>query len=116
MSSAHLIAYVTQYGYLGLYAILGISILGIPIPDETLMVFIGYMTFEGKLNPFLAVLAAASGSISGITVAYLLGRFFEQKVLTHLEKHAGSARLEKVINWYQRHGGKLFSQLFTGML
>ncbi|WP_407312759.1 DedA family protein [Desulfosporosinus sp. SB140] len=109
MTSAHLIAYVTQYGYLGLYAILGISILGIPIPDETLMVFIGYMTFEGKLNPILAVLAAASGSISGITVAYLLGKFFEQKVLTHLKKHAGSARLEKVINWYQRHGGKLLT-------
>ena len=109
MTTAHLIAYVTQYGYLGLYAILGISILGLPIPDETLMVFIGYLTFEGKLNPFLAVLAAASGSISGITVAYLLGRFFEQKVLTHLKKHAGSARLEKVINWYHQHGGKLLT-------
>ncbi len=105
----HLISYVTQYGYLGLYAILGISILGLPIPDETLMVFIGYLTFAGKLNPVLAVLAAASGSISGITIAYLLGRFFEQKVLTHLKKHAGTARLEKVLNWYHRHGGKLLT-------
>ncbi|WP_088186424.1 DedA family protein [Desulfosporosinus sp. FKA] len=109
MTSAHLIAYVTQYGYLGLYAILGISILGLPIPDEALMVFIGYMTFEGKLNPILAVLAGASGSISGITVAYLLGRFLEQKVLTRLKKHAGGTRLEKVINWYHRHGGKLLT-------
>lgn len=32
MTTEHLIAYVTQYGYLGLYAILGISILGLPIP------------------------------------------------------------------------------------
>ncbi|CAA7603274.1 SNARE associated Golgi protein [Acididesulfobacillus acetoxydans] len=109
MSSAHLISCVTQYGYLGLYAILGISILGIPIPDETLMVFIGFLTYEGKLNPVLAVLAAASGSISGITVAYFLGRLFQQRVLIHLKKHAGSARLDKVLNWYHRHGGKLLT-------
>jgi Uncharacterized membrane-associated protein len=109
MSSAHLISFVIQYGYLGLYGILGISILGVPIPDETLMVFIGFLTYEGKLNPILAILAAASGSISGITVAYFLGRVFQQKVLIHLKKHAGSVRLEKVIKWYHQHGGKLLT-------
>ena len=109
MSSALFMSYVTQYGYLGLYFILGISILGIPIPDETLMVFIGFLTYEGKLNPFLAVLSAASGSITGITVAYFLGRLFHQKALHHLKKHAGSERLEKAFNWYHRHGGKLLT-------
>lgn len=109
MSSALLMSYVMHYGYLGLYFILGISILGIPIPDETLMVFIGFLTYEGKLNPFLVVLSAASGSITGITVAYFLGRLFQQKVLYHLKKHAGSERLEKAFNWYHRHGGKLLT-------
>ncbi|MDP4159182.1 MAG: DedA family protein [Bacillota bacterium] len=109
MTSAHLISFVTQYGYIGLYLILGTSILGIPIPDETLMVFIGFLTYEGKLNPILAVLSAASGSISGITVAYLLGRLFEKKVMHHLRKHAGNERLDKAFNWYQRHGGKLLT-------
>lgn len=109
MTSTLLISYVTQYGYVGLYLILGMSILGVPIPDETFMVFIGFLTYEGKLNPFLAVLSAASGSISGITVTYFLGRLFGQKVMHHLKKHAGSERLEKAFNWYQRHGGKLLT-------
>lgn len=109
MSSALLMSYVMHYGYLGLYFILGISILGIPIPDETLMVFIGFLTYEGKLNPFLAVVSAASGSITGITVAYFLGRLFQQKVMHHLKKHAGSERLDKAFSWYHRHGGKLLT-------
>ncbi|AFM40864.1 putative membrane-associated protein [Desulfosporosinus acidiphilus SJ4] len=109
MSSTLLISYVTHYGYLGLYVILGISILGVPLPDETLMVFIGFLTYEGKLNPVLAVLSSAGGSITGITVAYFLGRLFQQNVMHHLKKHAGSERLEKAFEWYQRHGGKLLT-------
>lgn len=50
MSSTLLISYINQYGYLGLYIILGISILGLPIPDETLIVFIGFLTIKGNLH------------------------------------------------------------------
>ncbi len=107
MSSELLVHYITQYGYLGLYIILGLSILALPTPDEFLMTFVGFLSFSGQLNPFLAILAAAAGSITGITIAYLLGRFFEAKVLAILKKHAGGKRLGKVLKWYHRHGGKV---------
>jgi len=109
MSSTLLIHYITQYGYPGLYVILLVSILGLPIPDEFLLTFVGFMSFSGQLNPVLAIIASATGSMTGITIAYFLGRFFEAKVLAHLKKHAGSERLEKVLSWYQKHGGKLLT-------
>ncbi len=111
MSSELLIQYITQYGYLGLYIIIALSILALPTPDEFLMTFVGFLSFSGQLNPVLAIIAAASGSITGITIAYLLGRFFEAKVLAILKKHAGGKRLERVLKWYHRHGGKV---LFVG--
>jgi len=101
--------YITQYGYPGLYVILLVSILGLPIPDEFLLTFVGFMSFSGQLNPVLAIFSSATGSMTGITIAYLLGRFFEAKVLVLLKKHAGSERLEKVLNWYQKHGEKLLT-------
>ncbi|MHB8072956.1 DedA family protein [Desulfosporosinus fructosivorans] len=107
MYSELLIRYITEYSYLGLYIIIGLSILALPTPDEFLMTFVGFLSFSGQLNPVLAIFAAASGSITGITVAYLLGRFFEAKVLVYLKKYAGGERLEKVLRWYQRHGGKV---------
>ncbi|HZK85161.1 MAG TPA: DedA family protein [Desulfosporosinus sp.] len=109
MSSTLLIDYITQYGYLGLYFILVISILGLPIPAEFLMTFVGFMSFSGLLNPVLAILTAALGGITGISIAYLLGRFFEARVLAFLNKHVGSERLEKVLKWYRKHGGKLLT-------
>lgn len=109
MSSALLIHYITQYGYLGIYVILGISILGLPIPAEFLMTFVGFLSFSDQLNPVLAIFSAATGSMTGITIAYFLGRFFEANVLAYLKKHAGGERLEKVLKWYHRHGGKLLT-------
>ena len=99
MSSALLIHYITQYGYLGLYVILLVSILGLPIPDEFLLTFVGFMSFSGQLDPVLAIISSATGSMTGITIAYFLGRFFEAKVLAHLKKNEGSERIEKVISW-----------------
>ena len=109
MYSTLLIHYITQYGYLGIYVILGTSILGLPIPDEFLMTFVGFLSFSGQLNPVLAIFSSATGSMTGITIAYFLGRFFEAKVLAFLEKHAGGERLEKVLKWYRLHGGKLLT-------
>ena len=109
MSSAILINFITQYGYLGLYVILLVSILGLPLPDEFLLTFVGFMSFSGQLNPVLAIISSAAGSMTGITIAYFLGRFFEAKVLAQLRKHAGVERLEKVLNWYHKHGGKLLT-------
>jgi membrane protein DedA with SNARE-associated domain len=109
MYSTLLIHYITQYGYLGIYVILGTSILGLPIPDEFLMTFVGFLSFSGQLNPVLAIFSSATGSMTGITIAYFLGRFFEANVLAFLEKHAGGERLEKVLKWYRLHGGKLLT-------
>lgn len=109
MTSQLLIHYISQYGYAGLFVILGTSILGLPIPDEFLMTFVGFLTYSGQLNLFLAIISAATGSATGITIAYILGKFFQQKVLGHLKKHAGGQRLEKVLSWYQLHGGKLLT-------
>ncbi|MHB8077386.1 DedA family protein [Desulfosporosinus fructosivorans] len=109
MSLTLLIHYITQYGYPGLYVILLVSILGLPMPDEFLLTFVGFMSFSGQLNPALAILSSAAGSMTGITIAYFLGRFFETKVLVHLKKHAGSERLEKILSWYNKHGGKLLT-------
>lgn len=109
MTSQLLFHYITQYGYVGLYLIVGISILGLPVPDEFLMTFVGFLTYSGQLNTVSAILFAAMGCCTAVTIEYLLGLFFQQKVLVLLKKHAGSSKIEKVLNWYLQHGGKLLT-------
>lgn len=109
MTSQLLFHYITQYGYVGLFLIVGISILGLPVPDEFLMTFVGFLTYSGQLNTVSAILFAAMGCCTAVTIEYLLGLFFQQKVLVLLKKHAGSSKIEKVLNWYHQHGGKLLT-------
>ncbi|EGW35850.1 DedA family protein [Desulfosporosinus sp. OT] len=109
MTSQLIFHYISQYGYVGLYLTVGISILGLPIPDELLMTFVGFLTYSGQLNTVLAVIFAALGSCTAITIEYLLGTFFQRKVFMLLKKHAGSSKIENVLNWYHQHGGKLLT-------
>jgi undecaprenyl-diphosphatase len=107
MALETLIALIVQYGYVGLYGLLAISIVGPPIPDEFLMTFVGFLSSSGQINPLWAITAAASGSITGITITYFIGRFFHDRILPRLEKHVGTARLEKALHWYQWNGAIL---------
>ncbi|MEO7144016.1 MAG: hypothetical protein ABI165_11020, partial [Bryobacteraceae bacterium] len=65
---------VATYGYAALYVLLMLGIVGLPIPDETILVFTGYLISRGTLKPVPALLTAVLGSSSGITVSYILGR------------------------------------------
>lgn len=66
---------ITKYSYIGIFAALGLGILGIPIPDETLIAFTGFLAFQGKLNFFLILAVAFAGTSCGITISYFLGRY-----------------------------------------
>ncbi len=105
MTSGLLIHYVSDYGYLGIFLILAISIIGLPVPDLFLLTFIGYLAHKGNLDLMLAIISADLGTIAGITAAYFLVLFFRNQVLGHLTKYTGSQRLEKVFNRYYWHGG-----------
>src|SRR5438270_7822033 len=70
------LAWITQYGYLAIFFLLVFGIVGLPVPDETLLTFTGYLVFTGHLLPLPAFLSALCGSACGITISYILGRTF----------------------------------------
>jgi len=67
-------AWVAEHGYGALYLLLALGVVGLPIPDETLLVFTGYLIGRGTLNPVGAFAAAVAGAWTGISGSYLLGR------------------------------------------
>jgi membrane protein DedA with SNARE-associated domain len=68
-----LIQLLQDYGYIGIFSFLMLGIVGLPLPDEIMMTFLGYLVSIGRLNLFLTYVSALSGSACGITVSYLLG-------------------------------------------
>lgn len=100
------LAWITQYGYVALFLLLMLGIVGLPIPDETLMVFCGYLISKGTLHPAATWITAFAGSVCGISLSYAIGRKFGMTVIHRFGKYVRftPARLEKVLKWFDRIG------------
>jgi len=99
-------AWLSAHGYGALYLLLALGVVGLPIPDETLLVFTGYLIFRGDLNPLGAFAAAVAGAWTGISGSYLIGRTLGVGVVHRYGKyiHFTENRLAYVHRWFDRIG------------
>lgn len=65
---------ISQYGYFAIFGMLVLGIVGLPIPDEVMMTFVGYLSSIHILNYELCLLISFSGAISGMLISYFLGK------------------------------------------
>ncbi|WP_447598246.1 DedA family protein [Nitrospira sp. Nam80] len=98
--------WILRYEYAGIFLLLMLGIVGLPVPDETLLTFVGYLSFKGDLALVPSMAAAFLGSSTGITFSYGIGRVAGSRVvmklspLLHLRpQHIASGQM-----WLQRWG------------
>ena len=73
---------VEHYGYLAVFAIVGLESLGIPLPGETVLITAAlYAGATHNLHIAWVIVAAASGAILGDNLGYLLGHWGGYRVL-----------------------------------
>lgn len=98
--------WISHYGYAGIFGLLLLGIVGLPVPDETLIAFTGFLISKGELSLLPAFFSAFLGSIAGITISYFLGRVFGKFVLEKFGKyiHLDSEKLEKAHKWFSKMG------------
>jgi membrane protein DedA with SNARE-associated domain len=99
--------WLSQYGYAGVFLGLVLGIVGLPIPDETLLTFSGYLVYRGEFALLPTCAVAFLGSACGITISYTLGRVLEVRLGGRLGRflHVSPKSLERAHAWFER-GGK----------
>jgi membrane protein DedA with SNARE-associated domain len=114
-----IVHWVTHYGYAGIFALLMLGIVGIPVPDEGLLTFAGYLVYKGELHLVPTIAAAFLGSACGITVSYGLGRTAGLYLITEYGRflHLTAERVDRVHRWFDRVGkwGLLFGYFLPGV-
>ena len=102
----HVLAWIAQYGYLAIFSLLVLGIVGLPVPDETLLTFTGYLVFRGHLSLPLAFLSAFAGSTCGITLSFILGRIFGLILIHRYGRYLRitEEHVEKAHAWFRRAG------------
>ncbi len=103
----HTLAYwLTHYGYFGLFALLMFGIIGVPVPEESLLTFAGVMVYHGRLELVPTLVAAFLGSGCGITVSYAVGRGVGRVLTRRLGRavRVTPEQMQRVEAWFERSG------------
>ena len=97
---------VSQHGPVALFFLLMFGVVGLPVPEDTLLVFAGVLIFRGHLDLAPTLLAAALGSACGISVSYGVGRSVGRLLTRRLGRWLlfTPERVDKVERWFERVG------------
>lgn len=100
---AHLIS---QYGQIAVFCLLVLGIVGLPVPDETLLTFCGYLVYRGQFHFLPTVAIAYAGSVCGITVSYTIGRTGGLYLIHKYGPYVRftKERLDNIHRWFERLG------------
>ena len=98
--------WISHYGYFGIFSLLCLGIVGLPVPDETLLALTGFLIYRGDLHFIPAFLSAYLGSITGISISYAIGSTFGHRLLLKYGHyiHINEERLTKVHAWFEKIG------------
>lgn len=102
-----ILQWVVQYSYVGIFSLLTLGIVGLPVPDEFLLTFVGYLVFRHRLQLAPAALSAFLGSVCGISLSYWLGRTLGLYLVQRYGPVVGlgEQQVRRVHDWFGRVGG-----------
>ncbi|HEU5182635.1 MAG TPA: DedA family protein [Candidatus Polarisedimenticolia bacterium] len=123
LASTSLLETLESFGpnlcYPGLYGLLLLSGVGVPLPEDLTLATSGYLISKGLMSWVPTVLVGIAGVITGDQFVYSLGKAFGPKVLAHrwLALALPAERYERVRNRFLRHGPKMifFARFAAGL-
>ncbi|UQZ87268.1 Inner membrane protein YabI [Paenibacillus konkukensis] len=103
---AKLMYLLVHYGYFGLFGVLMLGIVGVPIPDEVVMTYAGYSIYKGELHYIPTALVSVAGSFTGMSISYWAGYWMGYPLLIKYGKyvHITPGRLQRSEQWFRRFG------------
>lgn len=100
--------FIVNYGYIAIFLVLVLGIIGmtIPIPDECMMLLIGYFTKVGTLDFKMSLAICLIGSIIGMLVSYFIGKMAGRPLVERFGKWIGftEKRILKTAKWMNKYG------------
>lgn len=101
-----MIQLISQYGYYALYPAMALGMIGFPLPEETLLTFVGSMTVFGAMDYFITMIICFLGTMTGMITSYSIGKKFGKPFLYKMGKWVKltPARLVRTEQWFQKYG------------
>jgi membrane protein DedA with SNARE-associated domain len=100
---------IERFTYLGIFLVLFVAGLGVPIPEEAPILAAGILAHQEVIRWWLALLVCFAGVMSGDIVLYWIGHHWGEHIMEwRLMRFVLTPEREKVlIEKYHRHGIKI---------
>jgi len=94
--------------YLAIFIWLAGESTGIPLPNETALLFTGSLAGQGKVSAPLLIIAALAGSLTGALMAYAIGWRGGRPLVLRFGRilRLDEKKLAQTEAWFARQGGK----------
>ena len=111
--------WLATWGYLGVFVCVFLGNLGVPLPEETILIGAGFMAARQVLEPKRLLAVAIISAVAGDSFGFLLGRTGGQRLLERLSGRFAFVhqRYFHLRAFFDRHGSKavFMARFITGL-
>jgi membrane protein DedA with SNARE-associated domain len=99
-------SYVQHFSYAGLFLVLILCGLGLPVPEDLALLAGGFMVYRGTTAYPWTLLVALVGVVAGDNSLFFLGRRFGTALISYLEvgRPNSQRRIDRLKEFMERHG------------
>jgi membrane protein DedA with SNARE-associated domain len=97
---------ISHWGYLAVFLFVLLGNLGLPVPEESILILSGYLVYQGELRLSLVLVVGIVSCIAGDNLGYGIGRRYGQGAILrygHLVRLT-PARLDRAQQFVSRFG------------
>ena len=107
-SPSELSDWLSTWSYLGVFICVFIGNLGIPVPEETVLLAAGFLAGRGDLSLKPLYLVGIGSAVTGDCLGFLFGRTGGQRLFERLAQRFAFVRIryERLQSFFKAHGAK----------
>ena len=97
---------ISQLGYPGIFFLMMLESMVVPVPSEFVMPFTGFLVAQGNFNFTLVIIASSLGSITGSLIFYYIGKTGGYTLVEKYGKYVlvDTEDIKKTEEWFKRRG------------
>jgi membrane protein DedA with SNARE-associated domain len=97
---------ISQLGYVGIFFLMMLESMIVPVPSEFVMPFAGFLVAQGSFNVIYVILASTLGSITGSLIFYYIGKTGGHTLVQRYGKYVfvDTEDVKKTETWFNKRG------------
>jgi LPXTG-motif cell wall-anchored protein len=98
--------FIGGIGIIGIFLLMTLESMCLPIPSEIVLPFGGWLASEGKLDVFMVGLAGSLGCLAGSMIAYAIGFYGGRPFIVRYGRYVflKERTIESVECWFKKYG------------